>query len=229
MRAGTLVVMASGDRKLRVKVLDKDTPHRGFSQPLLLNLYAQDQKVTPNYLLWYLSHGPVREYLLANATGSVILRVSRKVLLALPVPLPTRPIVLKEVDELVLSQRDDPFSRLIDALYHDYILNLNNNRFRTSIILAGAIAEIILYQLLTEQDINQKVLADDRNLGLGKMLDYIRLLKLDQVVAFPLTHLVDLQKKRNSAIHATLLVKNAREFSREDLSCFDQIIKHFGL
>lgn len=61
--AGALVVMASGDRRLRLKVLEQDTPHKGFSQPLLLNEFATAHKITPHYLLWYLSQEPVANYL----------------------------------------------------------------------------------------------------------------------------------------------------------------------
>jgi len=229
MQAGTLVIMASGDRKLRLRILEKDTPHKGFSEPLLLNSYAREHRVTPNYLLWYLSHAPVRDHLLSHTTGSVFLRVPRKTLHDLPVPLPTRVVKVKDVGEVVIEKAGDPFSNLIDAFYKDYLLNFSSGRFRTAIILAGAISEVILYQLLLEQDVNPKILSNDRNLGLGKMLDYIRLLKLDQSVNFPMTHLIEIQKKRNSSIHAGLIISNQKEFSREDLDCFDHIIKHFGI
>jgi hypothetical protein len=172
---------------------------------------------------------PVRDYLLSYTTGAVILRVPRKILHSLLVPLPTRPIKIKEVSEVVFQKTDDPFSKLIDSFYKDYLHNDSNGRFHTAIILAGAISEVILYQLLLEQDVNTKILSEDRQLALGKMLDYVRLLKLDQNADFPMTHLVELQKKRNSAVHAGLLIKNQREFSKEDLDCFDYIIKYFGI
>jgi len=34
---GTLVIMASGDAKLRLKILEKDTSNKGFSTPLKIN------------------------------------------------------------------------------------------------------------------------------------------------------------------------------------------------
>ena len=229
IQAGTLVVMASGDRKLRLRILENDTPHKGFSEPLRLNSYAIENNITPNYLLWYLSLAPVRDYLLSHATGSVILRVPRKIIHTLPVPLPTRPTKIKKVDEVIFQKTEDQFSKLVDSFYKDYLHNYSSGRFHTAIILAGAIVEIILYQLLLEQEVNPKILSEDRHLALGKMLDYIRLLKLDQNPDFPITHLVELQKKRNSAVHAGLLIKTQKEFSREDLECFDHIIKHFGI
>jgi hypothetical protein len=229
IRRGTLVLMASGDRTLRLRILDKDTPNKGFSLPLQLNRYAAESKVSPNYLQWYLSQDAIRDWLLSNATGSVFLRVPRATLYALPVALPTSIQKLKDVGEVVISRGGDAFSALIDQLYRDYLHNFKAARFRTAVILAGAICEVILYQLLLEQDVNPKMLKEDRGLGLGKMLDYVRLLKLDQSHDFPLTHLFAIQKNRNAAIHAGLLVSNNRAFSKDDLVGFDQVIKHFGL
>ena len=118
---------------------------------------------------------------------------------------------------------------MVNSFYRDYLHNYSSGRFHTAIILAGAIVEIILYQLLLEQDVNTKILRDDNHLALGKMLEYISLLKLDQNTGFPMTHLRELKRKRNEAVHAGLLIKSKKEFSREDLDCFDQIIKYFGI
>lgn len=229
IRAGTLVLMASGDRTLRVRILEKDTPNKGFSEPLPLNSFAAKNKVSPHYLQWYLSQEPVSDWLLSNATGSVFLRVPRPILHALSVPLPTSALKAKTAEEIVLGRRDDEFSILIHELHKDYLLNFKAGRYRTAVILAGAISEVILYQLLIEQDVNPKILSGDRTLGLGKMLDYVRLLKLDRNDNFPMNHLVELQKSRNAAIHAGLLLSTNRQFSQADLVSFDYIIRHFGL
>jgi hypothetical protein len=229
IRAGTLVLMASGDRTLRLRILEKDTPNKGFSEPLPLNSFAAENKVSPQYLQWYLSQEPVSEWLLSNATGSVFLRVPRPILHAVPVPLPTSALQPKAPKEVVLEKNDDEFSSLIRELHKDYLLNFKAARYRTAVILAGAISEVILYQLLIEQDVNPKILKKDRNLGLNKMLDYVRLLKLDQNDHFPMNHLVEIQQSRNAAIHAGLFLSSNREFSKTDLVSFDHVIRHFGL
>jgi hypothetical protein len=229
IRAGTLVLMASGDRTLRLRVLEKDTPNKGFSEPLPLNSFATENKVSPQYLQWYLSQEPVSEWLLSNARGSVFLRVPRPILRAVPVPLPTSALKPNGPNEVVLQKHDDEFSSLIRELHKDYLLNFKAGRYRTAVILAGAISEVILYQLLIEQDVNPKFLKEDRGLALGKMLDYVRLLKLDQNDHFPMNHLVEIQKSRNAAIHAGLSLSAKREFSKTDLASFDHIIRHFGL
>jgi hypothetical protein len=77
--------------------------------------------------------------------------------------------------------------------------------------------------------VNPKMLSSDRSLGLNKMLDYVRLLKLDMTPSFPMNHLVEIQKNRNAAIHAGLQVAGHREFSKSDLECFEHVIRHFGI
>jgi hypothetical protein len=227
--AGVLVVMASGDRRLRIRLLDRDTPHKGFSEPLALNEFAVAHKVTPNYLLWYLSHEQVAGYLVEQATGAVFLRVPRKILHAVPVPLPTRVTRIKPAIEFSVVKTNNQFSRLIGDLHNDYLLNVANSRFRTAAVLAGAICEVVLYQLLIEQDVSPSLLKDDRALGFSKLLDYIRVLQLDRAPGFPMSQLVELQRNRNDAIHAGLLVNRDRGMSAKDLECFNPVIKYFGL
>ena len=41
---GTLVIMASGDTQLRLKILEKETPNKGFSMPLILNEFAKSKR-----------------------------------------------------------------------------------------------------------------------------------------------------------------------------------------
>jgi hypothetical protein len=227
--AGVLVVMASGDRRLRIKILDRETPHKGFSEPLALNDFAIEHKVTANYLHWYLSHEIVANFLVERSTGAVFLRVPRKILYDIPVPLPTRVTRIKPATEFSVVKTNNEFSRLIAGLHNDYLLNRGNNRFRTAAVLAGAICEVILYQLLIEKGVSASLLRDDRSLGFSKLLDYIRVLGLDQAQGFPISQLVELQRNRNHAIHAGLLVNKNRDITDKDLDCFNHVIKYFGL
>jgi len=226
---GSLVVMASGDRRLRLKILDKDTLHKNLSEPLVLNTFAAEHKVTPHYLLWFMSREAVANYLVERATGAVFIRVPRPILHALPVPLPTSVKKIKSTQEFSIIKTNNEFSALLADLYSDYMLNAVNHRYRTSAVLAGAICEVILYQLLVEQGVNKTLLKNDRGLGIGKLLDYSRVLKLDETPGFPMSQLVELQKTRNNAVHAGLLVNKTRKITREDLAAFDPIIKYFGI
>lgn len=226
---GSLVLMASGDRRIRFKVLDQDTPHKGFSEPLVLNEFATEHKVTANYLHWFLTGDEVAQFLVDNAHGAVFIRVPRTILHSVPVPLPARVTRIKAQVDFSPIKTDNPFSKIIDDLYRDYQLNLNNRRFRTATVLAGAISEVILYQLLVEQGVSSKLLRDDRGLGMNKMLDYVRVLKLEQARGFPLSQLEEIRRNRNEAVHAGLLVNKPRDLTLADMDAFNPVIKYFGL
>lgn len=234
---GTLVVMPFVSGEIRLKILEKNTPDKGFSIPLKLSVKGDGQGITADYLAWFLKHNFVKKYLMNHVSGSVLPRVPRKILFNLLIPLPTQ--VRKKSEEFdssfssdfdsLIAKAENPFRKMITNYFRDYQFNLENERYTAAVILAGAISEAILYQLLIDNDVNHKILTNDRNLGLGKLITYVQLLKLDKALDFPLTHFSELQRLRNSAVHVSLAIKNNRSFTRQDLNCFDQIIKHFGI
>lgn len=233
---GTLIIKHFVSGEIRLKLRESNTPYNGFSTPLKLSGRGEGQSITADYLAWFLKHNFVTKYLLNYVSGSVLARVSRIVLFNLLIPLPTQerkkpafgPGFSKGFQSTIATV-ENPFRRMITNYFRDYQFNLEKERYTAAIILAGAISEAILYQLLIDNDVNQKILTDDRNLGLGKLITYIKLLKLDKKLDFPLTHFSELQRFRNSAVHVSLAIKNKKPFTRQHLNCFDQIIKHFGI
>lgn len=83
--------------------------------------------------------------------------------------------------------------------------------------------------MLVEHGVDPKLLKDDHGLGMNKMLDYIRVLKIDENAGFPISQLEELRKNRNTAVHASLLVNTDRELTEQDLQPINPVIKYFGL
>lgn len=233
---GTLVVMPFVSGQIRLKILDKVTPDKGFSIPLKILSKDKGLSVSADYLAWFLKHDFVKKYLMQFVSGSVLPRVPRKIIFGLLIPLPTQERKLPPFDssfskgfDSVIANADNPFRKMMTEYFRDYQFNLEKERFTAAVILAGAISEAILYQLLLDNDIDKNILSKDRNLGLGKLITYVKLLKLDKQFNIPLTHFSELQGYRNSAVHASLAIKNKKPYTKDHFKCFDQIIKHFGI
>jgi hypothetical protein len=227
--AGSLVLTATGDRRLKLRKTPKELVHKNFNEPILPNEFAAEHKVTQAYLSWYLAQDEVANYLVDNSTGVMIVRVPRKFLHAVPVPLPASVKRIKTLMEFSVVKTNNRFSKIIGELHSDYLLNVSNSRYRTATVLAAAICEVILYELLIEHGVNPKLLKDDHGLGMNKMLDYIRVLKIDATPGFPISQLEELRKNRNGAVHAGLLVNTDRELTEQDLQAFNPVIRYFGL
>jgi hypothetical protein len=223
---GTLVLMPFVNGEIRLKILDAATPDKGFSIPLQISNRGLQANITANYLSWHLTQDFVKNYLILFIRGSVFPRIPRYVLLDLLVPIPLYKKKYSNPVETSVLKTENPFRDLINSLYRDYLMNCKQERYRTAIILAGAIAEAILYQLLLDNEVDNALIEGDT---LGQLIKYVKLLRLEQQLNFPLGDFSTLQKYRNSAIHTGRAIRERYSFSKNDLRCFDQIIKHFGI
>lgn len=227
---GTTIILSSLG-KLTIRKTIKEIPNNGkFNMyPLLLNNLAEEKGITSNYLQWFFGLKEINNYISENATGTVFIKVPQKIIHNLLIPVPKYNFKVASTKEIVIEKEQSEFKTLIDQFYNDYLINLGKGLYSTCIILAAAITETIIYQLLIEEGVDKKILENDRSLGLGKLITYLKLLQLDCKLDIPITHLVDLQKKRNSVVHVGLAIKKSKKYDAEDLKCFDEIIKYFGI
>ena len=58
---GTLVLMPFVNGQLRIKILEKNTPDKGFSIPLKLIKKDEGLHLTADYLAWFLKHDFVKD------------------------------------------------------------------------------------------------------------------------------------------------------------------------
>lgn len=231
LKIGTVIIASTVYGKLRIGAIIKEINNDGEQNmfPLLLNDLAHQNGISNNYLQWFFDIPEIQDYISKNATGTIFLRIPRNIIYNLKIPIP-RYSSQKEVSkEIIIDSKPSVFKELINQFYSDYLYNFRNEKYLTSIILAAAITETILYQLLIEEGVDKKILEDDRTLGLGKLITYLKLLKLDEKLKLNLTHFIELQKKRNNVVHVGLAISKPIIFKSEDLKCFDEIIKFFGI
>jgi len=103
LMAGDIVLPARGDYYDAVLANGK-VPVVATSQ--LFMLHPRNKTITPEFLCWYLNQPAAQNYFRANRTGTSISMLSRQVLGALPVPVPTLAIQQKIVALRLLLERE---------------------------------------------------------------------------------------------------------------------------
>ncbi|AWV96719.1 hypothetical protein [Arcticibacterium luteifluviistationis] len=210
---------------LKLEVLKEGIPDKKYNTLI----EPKDNSIfSASYLVWFLSHSVVENFLSLKTQGSIQPSIPTEALYNLKIPEPLN-IKTNRKNENTISVEKSSYRKLIGIYYEDYRRNFEASSYMTAAILAGAIAEVILYEVLIENEVNEKLLEGKT---LGNLIRDIQLLKLDEDLGFFITHFVDVQKLRNQAIHAGLAIGNIEkgaEIEKHELNCLDQIIKHFGI
>ena len=98
-----------------------------------------NKKVSPEYLLWHFSQPKIKDYINIHAVGSVIRHIPVRIIEDSLIPIPK---VLDEKSKkcrISLKTNNNLVREFIRNFYLDYQENLDNKRYETAIILAGAI------------------------------------------------------------------------------------------
>jgi hypothetical protein len=189
-----------------------------------------DKRVSPEYLLWFLSKKEIMHYLSIHATGSVIRVIPPKFIEELSIPLPTVINLKNRRSKLSLSYGDSSIRKIIQSFYQDYQENFDMNRFDTAIILAGAICEAILYESLIELGVSEKILSQNKTLG--QLIEFAQIKELDSIYGINLTHFESIKQQRNKTVHigsALKRLENGEILDKSIFREFDNIIKIFGI
>ncbi|MBV6625727.1 MAG: hypothetical protein KI793_22835 [Rivularia sp. (in: Bacteria)] len=226
---GTLVFFPVIHGEIRFKTSDEPQELKHGLFAIVVNDQGIKLGITPIYIQWFLTQDFVVSFLSKVSQGTVMPRIPRKTLYSLQIPIPKQSFAENVQDEIKLTT---PFRVYVQNYYQQYSLNYKYNNFDTCAILAGAICEAILYQLLIDNGVNKKILDDDHGIGLGKLITYVRLLRLDEQLKFDTQPFKEINKLRNRAVHYGNFSRNSDNHDNlqlEQLIPFDNVIKQFGI
>ncbi len=228
IEAQTLILIPHIRGSLTFKIFNEDKEYKHFYIPLKISKVGIELGITNKYLQWFLSQEYTVKFLSNISTGTVQPLIPRKTLLSIKIPIPKTAVIESVNDEIQIKSS---FRTFIHEYYEQYQFNYSNKRYNTCSILAGIISEAILYQLLLENDAPKKLLDDDSGLGLGKLITYVELMKLNIDLNFETQYFKNINKLRNNAIHFGV-VRRSNEFKsvcKAELEPFNNIIKQFGV
>jgi len=189
-----------------------------------------NKKVSPEYLLWHFSKPKIKDFINIHAVGSVIRNIPLQVIEDILVPIPKVLDKKSKKSRISLKTDNNLVREYIRNFYSDYQENLNNKRYETSIILAGAICEAILFEILVELGVPAKMISQNKTLG--TLIDYAKIKEVDKELGIDLSYFDNIRKNRNKSVHIGAAVKRLETgeiFDKTVFNSFDHIIKNFGI
>jgi len=226
LEKGDIIIKNYPDGSLVFEIAKKTAKEK----PNWIKYRVIDNRVSPEYLLWFFSKKEVLEYLSLHATGAVIRRIPSQVIDGILIPIPKVINGKSKKSKVTFTNSNSLIRQIIQNFYLDYQENLNMNRFDTAIILAGAICEAILYESLLEVGVPEKILSQNKTLG--HLIEYAQIKEFDKIFGINLTHFESIKQQRNKTIHIGSAIKrleNGELIDKLSFKDFDNIIKHFGI
>ncbi len=193
----------------------------------LRHLDIIDPAISPEYLLWFLSHKQVKDYLMHFSLGIVITHIPIETFNLLDIPYPKLGKTRQKKTTIILKPENSKFKALISQYYQHYKDNYHSENYLTAAILAGAIVETHLFVFLTDSGIPQNILQQKT---LGKLIELAEIYLLNcEIDDFPLSDFKEVQKLRNRAVHPIINADSYKEINEGNFSGFERIVKYFGL
>lgn len=220
---GTLCYKSSFNGQINLFITKKET----LSTSTLIYFNIIDPAISPEYLLWFLDHKQIKDYLTCFSLGAVIVHIPVQTFNLLEIPYPKQGEITKKKTTVILQPENSKFKALISQYYQYYKESYSSENYLTAAILAGAIAETHLFVFLIDSGISPKTL---KQKTLGALIDLAEaFLQNREINGFPFTDFKEVQKLRNRAVHPVINADNFQEINASSFGGFKRIIKYFGL
>ena len=196
----------------------------------------KNKEISLEFLEWYLNQKEVKEFLALHSLGAIVRRLDKKELRKLVIPISAKK--LKNSNDYSNQFQanflyNDPYRNLLKHYINEFYQNIKVKNALSSVVIAGSICELILYNLLNDQETVKENYLTDR--GLGAYIDYCRMLNLEKEIKFRLQPFDELKKVRNKIVHPNNAIKEMIDPTNElvDINKIENFLKEiiidFGL
>lgn len=225
------VIQPSSTGEVSFKVITKNTKKRRFD----LTIISKSKDISVFDLMHFVDHSEVKDYLSLQLRGSVMMTLPIKSFLKLQIPLPKIQLAAKDVGSKSGSLKPvaNEFKMFIARYYQEYRNALKQNQLVAATMLAGAISEAILYQVILDSGVDASLL---ENRGLGGLIRDVKLGRFNEIEnqEFDLVPFTTLNNIRNDIVHPSRAIKKIKtdyEFidERSITQNFNRIKRNFGL
>lgn len=186
-------------------------------------LKSKNSNFSESYLLWFLNHKEIQEYIKVYANGSIIFSVNQKVFDDLEVIYPTKK---KYINQSVVITNDSKFKDVIKIYLKEYQINIKYQNYLSASFLVGSICEALLYTMLRDSGLSEN---DLKGKKFGNLLEFIKVRDLEENIKID-----DFKKINNfrNLIHPERAfndIEKIYSLEKEIEPIFNRIIKTFGL
>ena len=224
-------VIKSSKGAISFKVITKNTKKRRFN----LTIISKSNDISVFDLMHFVDHKEVKAYLSLQLRGSVMMTLPVKSLLKLQIPLPKIQLAANdiEVKSSHLKPVANEFKMFIAQYYQEYSNALKQNQLVAATMLAGAISEAILYQVILDSGVDASLL---ENRGLGGLIRDVKLGRFNEIEnqEFDLVPFAALNGIRNDIVHPSRAIKKIKTdyelIDKQSITQnFNRIKRNFGL
>lgn len=225
------VIEASARGKITYKIISKNEKKKRYD----FTITSKSNDISVFDLLHFINHSQVKDYLRLQLRGSVISRLSIDSIENLKIPIPKIQLAAKDLKST--SGNFEPvvneFKTFIALYYQEYSNALREEQLVAATMLAGAISEAILYQVIIDSGVEASLL---QNRGLGGLIRDVKLGRFNKIDGqeFDLTPFTTLNNIRNDIVHPSRAINKLKTdyelINKQTIvQNFDRIKRNFGI